>query len=119
MALTMAATDAAWLAGFFDGEGWYTEFDVRSAHGVRGTHHFICIGICNTVKASIDHCQEITGAGRIHGKYFNSGVRKPLWTWRLNKRADVIDVLSQIEPHLLIKGDRARLVLPELRSRAA
>jgi hypothetical protein len=96
---------------------WYTEFDVTSAHGKRARYHVVCIGICNTVQASIDHCQEITGAGRIHLKYRDSTSRKPLWTWRLNKRADLIDVLSQIEPHLLIKGDRARIVLEDLRAR--
>jgi hypothetical protein len=112
----MSAHDTGWLAGFFDGEGWYTEFDVTSAHGNHVRYHVICIGIGNTVKAAIDHCREVTGAGRIHLKYRDSSSRKPLWTWRLNKRADLIEVLCQIEPYLVIKGDRARRVLTELRA---
>ena len=115
----MSACKAGWLAGFFDGEGWYTKFDVTSAHGNHVRYHVICIGICNTVKPAIDHCQEITGAGRIHVKYRDNSARKPLWVWRVNKRVDLIDVLTQIEPHLLVKGDRARIVLAELRAQAA
>jgi len=118
MALQMSSLDLGWLAGFFDGEGWYDEFYVKSRHDSSVRYPVACLGIANTVKASIDHCQEITGAGRIRLNP-RTPPRQPIWIWRLNKRAEVIDVLSQLEPHLLIKGDRASVVLANLRARSA
>jgi len=97
----MSPTEAAWFAGFFDGEG-----TLASYLGGRGRKH-LCWGlqIPNTDLCSLEHCKRITGAGNIQLKHRADGRKKDQWVFRITAQRDLVVVLSQVREYLVIKKD--------------
>lgn len=83
----MTKTDAAWLAGFFDGEGSY-----RSSH--QGTE----LHIVNTCLPALERCREITGVGRIRTLRLPTARTKHLWQWVVSRIADTTEIRRQMAP---------------------
>ncbi len=97
-AKTMTLTEAAWLAGFFDGEGSLTSF----LAGRNRKYPSWVISVPNTYKAALDRCVEYTGVGKVNVKKVKAK-HKPAWCWRVNCQRDIEAVCRQMLPFLIIK----------------
>lgn len=100
----MKLTDAAWLAGFFDGEGSL----VLSNSGRDGKNAGV-ITIPNTCYKSLQKCLRITGAGSIITKNMlpKPKSRKQLWVWQIRSQRNVVSTLKQMAPYLITKKEKA------------
>lgn len=92
--------ELAWLAGFFDGEGW---IDLALSRGNPTLH----VAIKNTDLTALERCQAITGVGSIHS---TKSKTKPTWTWRVcGSKAQA--VLRWLRPLLTCKASQADVVV--------
>ena len=71
------ALDAAYVAGFFDGEG-HISIRSRAKQSKRSQHHQILAGITNTNKDLLDWIQSVFG-GSIHPKRRYSKNHSQAW----------------------------------------
>lgn len=97
----MSATDRAWLAGLFDGEG-HISIDTQLGPRSRG----VKIQVTNTDRALVDEVQRVTGVGYITTRYRESSNHKPTHDWHTtggNAKA----LLALMLPRLIAKKDRA------------
>lgn len=95
--------DAAYLAGFVDGEGSIILHRSRDRTAMR-------IAITNTNKGVIDWIQTITGVGNIVEKKSKNAKHKDCYIWLCNSQS-AEDVLIQILPYLKIKIQQAELAI--------
>ena len=96
----MTVAEAAWLAGFFDGEGSLAPYLVR------GLYPSWKMSISNTNVDALNHCVAITGAGRVNPKKQRKpllGNRKPQWVWNVDAQRDIEAICRQMRPYLTIK----------------
>lgn len=91
-----------WLAALIDGEGSIID-RVRP-----GRSFAVVVVIANNNGPLLLAAQERAGAGRIYRS------KRDTLQLRIERRMDVIRVLSEVEPHLIVKRDRARLALSRL-----
>ena len=107
----MTAVEAAWLAGFVDGEGSIAEGDCKS-----GAYKGWFISVPNTCRASLVRCRSYAGTGSIRNKGKpKKKSHKPQWVWRLSAQRDVADICRQLLPYLIIKRKAAERFLREWR----
>jgi hypothetical protein len=93
-----SSEDAAWLAGWLEGEGCF--HDRRNARG----HLRLLVEAASTDRDVIERAARIAGAGHVRLK---RSVGKPLWNWRVEARADAVRVLRLIRPYMgLRRGAR-------------
>lgn len=111
----MSSLEAAWLAGFFDGEG---SLVLRLGNGRHGANA-CALSIVNTNRSSLERVQTITACGSIVPKPVKKAKHKQTWMWHTNRQREVIDVLRQIEPYLTIKRPAALAHLASWRDVAA
>lgn len=98
----MKAEDAAYLAGFVDGEGcMYAD---RKACAVR-----VMVG--NTNEAIIRWVHRTVGAGSVFQRKKTSTNRVPLFVWQVSNAHDCREVLNYIRPYLKIKWQEADEIL--------
>ena len=91
----MKPTEAAWLAGLFDGEG-------SLVMDLRGT--FACVlCIVNTNMKALKTARLFAGCGGIDVKRKADAHHKPQWKWRVSRQRDVVLTLEQLLPYLVIK----------------
>ena len=107
----MTETEAAWLAGFMDGEGSISCYMGGRAQQFRSW----VLTAPNTHHGSIVRCLEITGAGKIRDKKSRkpNPIHKPMWIWAVNSKREIRDVIQQIYPYLVIKKTQADVFLAE------
>lgn len=93
LAKQMSLTEAAWLAGFFDGEGSLSQCPPWQ------------LTLANTNKASVDRCQTYTGAGSVKlvKSYTAPAHWSPKWVWKITRQRDIEAVCRQMLPYLIIK----------------
>lgn len=96
----MRDIEAAWLAGFFDGEGSLAHY--RGGGTGQSSCWLICIS--NTHLGSLEHSREIAGCGRVGYKQVPAG-NKAQYQWRVHARNDIISVCEQMLPYLVVKRD--------------
>lgn len=96
----MSPIEAAWLAGFIDGEG-----TISSYMGGR-KRQFVSwlISVPNTSRSSLEYCQKITGTGSVLVKPIGREKRQPCHQWRVYRKRDIASVCRQILPHAVIKA---------------
>lgn len=104
-----------WFAGFFDGEGWLGR---RTAGRNRTVAYSMDIrqSIYNNGKKVMEEIQKHLGGG----VYYYEPKQKnhnPVWNWKISRRFEVLDLLKALEPHLKIKGERARELIKEIEAR--
>ncbi len=110
----MSNIEAARFAGFFDGEGsvFFNETGRRTPR----------LQICNSVRAELDWLHSVTGIGSIYLTRAARPMRRTLWTWRVERTADVINILQQVLPYLITKHvaamDTIAVWLPRLEAAA-
>lgn len=99
----LSETDAAWLAGFVDGEG-----TIASARGGRGGRYITWkLSVPNTHYGSLQHCLDVTNVGSITPRMGIGDNRKPIWHWQVFSQANIASILRQILPYLVIKREAA------------
>lgn len=107
-ALQMSSTEAAYLAGIVDGEG---HVSIYGGYGKKDPHAYRAhLGVVNTSMELLEWCTTTTGLGGIAVQRRESDTKKATWHWLVVSEA-ACQVLIQIEPYLVIKADRARLVI--------
>ena len=96
----MSAIEAAWLAGFIDGEGTISSY----MSGRQRRHVSWLLSVPNTVRGSLERCKEITGAGSVLVKPIGREKRQPCHQWRVYRKLDIASICRQILPHAVIKA---------------
>lgn len=84
----MRATDVAWAAGLFEGEGSISRTSVRRA-----------LQLGTTDRDVRDHFAEVMGVGK-RWTQVRPGKRKPLHWWAVYAWDDCVEVLTLIRPYL-------------------
>jgi hypothetical protein len=109
----MRATDAAWLAGFFDGDG---NLNVERRGGGRGWRSRVRISNCN--REAVERVRELVGLGTIFARPLPSG--RMIYQYGVEHRG-ARTMLYAIAPYVVAKRERVLLALEaeELRSRTA
>ena len=105
---TMTDVEAAWLAGFFDGEGC-----LHSYLGGRN-HKCLCwrLSATNTVSSALEKCQRLTGVGSLYTKGARlSSNQRQIYQWQINAQREMVNILTQILPYLTVKREVARQFL--------
>ncbi len=103
---TLSAVDAAYLAGFIDGEGTVT---LTRKH--KNENRQLAITISNTERQILEFSLKIIGAGKITNKRTSKPHHTPSFTYAIYNRQALI-LLEQIEPYLhSYKVKRAKLIL--------
>jgi hypothetical protein len=106
----MLPTEAAWLAGFFDGEGSLGVYNRRNRKGGKVFPSYV-LSVPNTYKPALEKCKQLTTAGNVCNKPYTQENHKPQWVWRVYSQRNVIDVLTQLLPYLVIKREKAEEML--------
>ncbi len=98
----------AYLAGIFDGEGYLGFHPKNSKQKVR-------VSIGNTYKPLIDWLSTL--GGKIGIPRISKLGKKQTFSWRITGYSNVLIFLTDLEPYLLIKKDKANQVMTFLESR--
>lgn len=106
-------TDAAWAAGFLDGEG---NFALKSRRGGRDRSPYICASQISL--APLEKLVDMFG-GKIYSKNPAMGNKSQCWQWDLFGAQNIVRVVPVILPYLVRKGDEARLVYEYARTMGA
>lgn len=102
----LSAVDAAYLAGFIDGEGTVT---LTRKH--KNENRQLAITISNTERQILEFCLKVIGAGKITNKRVSEAHHTPSFTYAIYNR-QALSLLKQIEPYLRsYKVKRAQLIL--------
>lgn len=102
----ISRVDAAYLAGFIDGEGTVT---LSRKH--KNENRQLAITISNTERQILEFCLLAIGAGKITNKRISKIHHTPSFTYAIYNR-QALALLKQIEPYLRsYKLKRARLIL--------
>lgn len=102
----LSAVDAAYLAGFIDGEGTVT---LTRKH--KNENRQLAVTISNTERQILEFCLKAIGAGKITNKRTTKSHHTPSFTYAIYNR-QALALLKQIEPYLRsYKVKRARLIL--------
>lgn len=97
----MSETEAAWLAGFFDGEGSITKSLTSNGHSKKRYVYWKVV-IPNTSKLAMKKVLRITGIGVLSRRVREEKHYKPLWVWQLNAKLEIKDFASQVVPYMSI-----------------
>lgn len=108
---TMSAVNAAYMAGYLDGEGTLTITRAKRPENRAGFRWMTIMAIANTHRPSLECMREMCGNGRV--LCVNRGnLDKHKALYRLQFTANQVrHVLPQLVPYLLIKRQQAGLVL--------
>lgn len=96
-------TDAAWLAGLFEGEGSIIQTNRNRTDG--GT---VRITITNCHKPLLDHVRDLVGVGSLTVVELSkkNPRHQDSWTWQVSGAA-ALEILQQMLPWLWSRADRA------------
>lgn len=111
--VTLSPVDASWLAAAIDGEGCLY---LSGAHRYQGRSYHGVVLISNTNREFVQHAMDLIGAGYIEyiparPSKTSSGFCRPLYTYHLKGRVVVGAVMKAILPYMIIKRDRAELLI--------
>lgn len=105
----------SWLAGFIDGDGSiYIGVRLQNANGndyvaicpvLNLTQHIQYKWVC-------EYVQETLGKGKVYVANRNNASAKA--TWQTTKAQEMVDVLKQLLPYLIVKKSQAERVIPVL-----
>ena len=112
-AMPLTVAEAAWIAGFIDGEGTIAIYHRLGKHE-HGFHPRV--SVANTDMRAINRLVELIGAG-----YRTTRDRNPRHKighqWQTTNMAVIRALLAAIRPHLILKGEQADLVLEYIEAR--
>lgn len=99
----LSATDAAYIAGFMDGEGSIMIQPKWNAYSIR-------ISAVNTDHEVMQWIVSATGIGRIYHRKRTNSSHSDTWWWQCASES-AESILSQIRPYLRIKAKHADIAL--------
>lgn len=102
----------AWAAGFIDGEGTVTivKETGKNQHGPITRHRVLLSCSQANTRRPLDILAELFG-GTVQLQKRPTRVGNPVWTWRVYGGSSVRPALEALLPHLVVKRERAELVL--------
>lgn len=107
----MRDQEAAYLAGFLDGEG---AFQIRRAKdkGSKNKYRlFACIRVSSTSKAALENLKKNYGGSVADHKFKNPSPNwKPAYRWQIAS-AMAMKLVHAVYPYLIIKKPQAKLLL--------
>lgn len=107
----MSSAEAAYLAGFFDGEGTISIIKARRPENVAGFRYQALMSISNTNQAVLEQIRDFCGNGRLVRSYNTRHPNhKPGYLLRFTAN-QVRHLLPQLVPFLRIKRAQAESVL--------
>jgi hypothetical protein len=108
--------DAAWAAGFLDGEGCFTillkkQNDKRldGSRGGRGVTYRPLIAAAQISQKPLLKLQQMFG-GNLR-LIVNSGARRDVWHWQLEGGGKIAQATQVLIPYLVVKKSQARVLL--------
>ena len=105
---TLSPVDAAYIAGFIDGEG-----TISLARKHAGENRQLIISISNTEPRILKFVLAAVGAGKITRKKVAATHHTPSLTYAIWNR-QALALLAQVQPHLRsYKNERAKLILSD------
>jgi hypothetical protein len=104
----MTAIEAAWLAGFFDGEGSISKSRVTNGHSLK-EHTYWKLSIPNTSKEALKKVIRVTGIGKTSPRSKDKKHHKQLWLWQVHAVKEIQDIARQILPYVEIREKLKRL----------
>lgn len=118
----MKEIDAAWAAGFFEGEGC-VRLASRNTNLTRGgsrSYGSLYVDVCQVNREPLDRLQKIAG-GRVHGPYQFTSNRQPHFKWVIQQKDLVETFYKAIKPNLsqrrVEQFEKALSAFYELRNR--
>jgi len=103
---TLSPTEAAWLAGMFDGEGTLTFYMA----GRNKQYKSPVIAIYNNHLLTIETCKTLTGIGAITVKHNRTN---PNFVWSVKSQRNIAAFLKQILPYSVTKRERIQNFLSQ------
>lgn len=101
----MDATTAAYIAGFFDGEGYITIRRSNRYLGNRVSYRLV-VGFTNTNIDVLKWIQLSVGGGAINPKSRKSLKHSQAFELTVHKRHLIVDLIDAIEPYVRIKREQ-------------
>lgn len=99
----MTATELAWCAGFFDGEG-YSAFAMRTARYKDGKpskkYGRLDVMITQNDRRVLDRFQKAVGLGKVKGPYQPRGTKNPRWYYYATGFPQFSVVMESLWPYL-------------------
>ena len=102
----LSPTEAAWLAGMFDGEGTLTSYMA----GRNKQYRSPVIAIYNNHLPTIEACKALTGIGSIAVKHNRTN---PNFVWNVKSQRNIAAFLKQILPYSVTKKERIETFLSQ------
>ena len=90
---------AAYLAGFYEGEGSISSTSCAGGAGMQTR-----LSIYSTDEDVLRRASDLTGLGRVYGPTLREGC-KPIWRWNIYRKEEVHTAIVAMWPWL---GDRRR-----------
>ena len=109
----MSEVERAWLAAAIDGEGsigFHSCKQKRKNPVGSQVVHYARITVTTTSAKFIEHIKDITGVGNLatlNPPAIKKRGHKTQFAWRVTKMQHVYEILSQINPYLIIKKEQA------------
>lgn len=97
-----------YLAGFIDGEGCI------GIYNKGGAYHQGIVVVEGVDKSPLEHLYERYG-GSLRGPVVKQEGYRPIWRWEVRARAALRRLVSDLEPHLLIKHKQIHVLVDFLR----
>lgn len=97
----LTPTQAAYIAGFLDGEGSVIIYNRRQSCSLRVT-------FSNTKLAALDWIKDVCQVGNIITSHRNSDKHATAYMLLINGQS-AVSLLEQLHPYLVIKGEQAKL----------
>lgn len=102
--------DAAYVAGYLDGEGCLGVYRRPAKPRGRPTYS-VQIAVCTTDPLILDWLRDVTGCGSVSKPHFgNTSRHRPSYRWSLASEA-AVTLASQILPYLHTKREQAELLI--------
>jgi hypothetical protein len=89
----------AYVAGYFDGEGNASHYDIKRGGKTCG------LSWHNTHKKSLEDIQQFMGVGRFFAKEPKGISTKTVFILKVSRRCDLIRVCDEMLPHLIVKKE--------------
>lgn len=105
----MTPTDAAWPAGFLDGEGSFMVTRRLKAWAER-IHFDATVAATNTDRRLVDRCAAIAGAGKVATTIPQNPRHRTAHIWTVRGLA-VAPLVEAVLPYLVSKREQAQLLL--------
>lgn len=106
----MDSHDAAYIAGFLDGEGYIS---IRRSNRTKCQNpaYRLVIGFTNTNRAILDWIKKIAGGGCINPKSRRKAQHSEAWELTIHTKDIQIMILAETYPYIRIKQRQAELAI--------